>query len=78
MKAKPKVYGKRIERPPDYAARASIAVQLAHIEGRIKMGWQSARLFWENRDAHGVMDMGAELQSLERAKKELEALGKML
>jgi len=36
--------------------------------------WRMAQTFLDNRDAHGVMDMGAELQSLERALKEIEKL----
>jgi hypothetical protein len=45
------------------------------IEGREETCWASVRMFLENRDAHGVMDMGAELQSLQRAKMELVKLG---
>lgn len=36
--------------------------------------WDMAEVFLQNRDAHGVMDMGAELQSLQRAINELEKL----
>ena len=36
--------------------------------------WDMAEVFLQNRDAHGVMDMGAELQSLQRAINELERL----
>jgi hypothetical protein len=36
--------------------------------------WDMAEVFLLNRDAHGVMDMGAELQSLQRAINELEKL----
>ena len=36
--------------------------------------WDMAEVFLQNRDAHGVMDMGAELQSLQRAIYELEKL----
>jgi hypothetical protein len=36
--------------------------------------WAMAQTFIDNKDAHGVMDMGAELQSLERARKEIEKL----
>ena len=36
--------------------------------------WDMTEVFLLNRDAHGVMDMGAELQSLQRAINELERL----
>ena len=36
--------------------------------------WDMTEVFLQNRDAHGVMDMGAELQSLQRAINELERL----
>lgn len=36
--------------------------------------WQMAQTFLDNRDAHGIMDIGAELQALERSHKELEKL----
>ena len=36
--------------------------------------WDMAEVFLLNRDAHGVMDMGAELQSLQRAINEIERL----
>lgn len=46
-------------------------VLLADIDERIEAMWQAVALFTRNRDAHGVMDMGAELQALQRAKAEL-------
>jgi len=36
--------------------------------------WDMAEVFLQNRDAHGVMDMGAELQSLQRAIAELQKI----
>lgn len=36
--------------------------------------WRMANTFLENRDAHGVMDMGAELQALQRSITELKKL----
>lgn len=36
--------------------------------------WHMAQTFIDNRDAHGVVDMAAELQALERAYKEVEKL----
>lgn len=44
------------------------------IDARIEWCWASTRMFLENKDARGVMDSGAELQSLQRAKAELEKL----
>jgi hypothetical protein len=44
------------------------------IDERIEGMWQAVAIFTRNRDAHGVMDMGAELQSLQRARVELMKL----
>ena len=48
---------------------------LSSLEEREKICWDMAKVFLENRDAHGVMDMGAELQSLQRAIQEIKRLG---
>jgi hypothetical protein len=37
--------------------------------------WMMAKVFLENRDPHGIHDMGVEIQALDRAIKELESLG---
>ena len=47
---------------------------LANLRWREEKCWDMAEVFLQNRDAHGVMDMGAELQSLQRARNELERL----
>lgn len=47
---------------------------LASILKREQDCWHMAQTFLDNRDAHGVMDIGAELQSLERAHKEVEKI----
>jgi hypothetical protein len=47
---------------------------LANLRWREEKCWDMAEVFLQNRDAHGVMDMGAELQSLQRAINELEKL----
>lgn len=39
---------------------------------REEICWQMSRVFLENRDAHGLHDMGVEIQALQRAKQELE------
>lgn len=36
--------------------------------------WDMAEVFLMNRDAHGIHDMGVEIQALQRALKELENL----
>lgn len=36
--------------------------------------WRMAAVYLANADSHGIMDMGAELQALERTRKELEKL----
>lgn len=48
---------------------------LLSLQQREDICWQMAKVFLENKDAHGVMDMGAELQSLQRAIKEIQKLG---
>lgn len=48
---------------------------LSSLQKREKICWDMAKVFLENRDAHGVMDMGAELQSLQRAIQEIKRLG---
>ena len=47
---------------------------IADLKRREDKFWQLASLFVEHRDAHGVMDMGAELQALQRARSELSKL----
>lgn len=53
---------------------ASVNDILESIKHREKNCWGMAQTFIDNRDAHGVMDIGAELQSLDRARKEVEKL----
>lgn len=48
---------------------------LLSLKERERICWDMAKVFLENKDAHGVMDMGAELQALQRAIQELEKLG---
>ena len=48
---------------------------LLSLKEREKICWEMAKVFLENKDAHGVMDMGAELQALQRAIQELNKLG---
>jgi len=47
---------------------------LASLRKREEAAWAMAAMFLENRDAHGVMDAGSELESLRRAISEIEKL----
>ena len=50
---------------------------LASLRKREEAAWGMASMFLENRDAHGVMDAGSELESLRRAISEIEKLNKV-
>jgi len=39
--------------------------------------WEMAGVFLENKDAHGIHDMGVEIQALQRALAELNKLNKL-
>ncbi len=41
---------------------------------REKACWAMAKVFLENEDAHGIHDMGVEIQALQRAIAELKKL----
>ena len=47
---------------------------ILQIMQREKVCWDMSAVFLTNRDAHGLHDMGVEIQALERARKELEKL----
>jgi len=47
---------------------------LDNILWREEKCWDMAEVFLQNRDAHGVMDMGAELQALQRAAAEIRKI----
>ena len=47
---------------------------ILQIMQREKVCWDMSAVFLINRDAHGLHDMGVEIQALERARKELEKL----
>ena len=47
---------------------------LDSLHKREEAAWGMASMFLENRDAHGVMDAGSELESLRRAISEIEKL----
>lgn len=44
---------------------------LAHREA---VCWDMAEVFLQNRDAHGLHDMGVEIQALQRARTEIKRL----
>lgn len=44
----------------------------ARIQAKIDACWGQVAVFADNRDAHGVMDLGVEIQALIRALGEIE------
>jgi hypothetical protein len=47
---------------------------LVNLEYREKVCWDMAGVFLRNKDAHGIHDMGVEIQALQRAITELKGL----
>jgi len=47
---------------------------LNSLQDREKICWDMAKVFLENRDAHGIHDMGVEIQALQRAILEVKRL----
>lgn len=52
----------------------TIDLILKSIGKRENACWDMAEVFLTNKDAHGLHDMGVEIQALQRAKLELEKL----
>lgn len=52
----------------------SVTEKIARLKKRKEICWQMAQVFLDNGDAHGIHDMGVEIQALERAINELESL----
>jgi hypothetical protein len=48
---------------------------LDSLKYREKICWDVADVFLQNKDAHGIHDMGVEIQALQRAIAEIEKLG---
>jgi hypothetical protein len=48
--------------------------QIEKIKERIDICWQMSGVFLENKDAHGLHDMGVEIQALQRALDELRII----
>jgi len=49
-------------------------IALVNIRRRIDKCWAMAQTFLENKDAHGLHDIGVEIEALERSYKEVEKL----
>lgn len=47
---------------------------IENLKNRRDICWGMTQVFLENRDAHGIHDMGVEIQALDRAIAELEKL----
>lgn len=47
---------------------------LEDLSKRERICWEMATVFLSNKDAHGLHDMGVEIQALQRAKLEIEKL----
>lgn len=52
-----------------------VTQSLISLKEREKICWNMARVFLENQDAHGIHDMGVEIQALQRAIQEIKRLG---
>jgi len=47
---------------------------LNNLKHREEVCWQMAEVFLQNRDAHGIHDMGVEIQALQRAIAEIKGI----
>lgn len=52
----------------------TIDLILQSLRSREDACWGMSEVFFTNRDAHGLHDMGVEIQALQRARTELEKL----
>ena len=48
--------------------------RIEKIKERINICWKMSGVFLENKDAHGLHDMGVEIQALQRALDELRII----
>ena len=46
------------------------------LQDRVRICWEMAGVFLQAKDAHGLHDMGVEIQGINWAIRELEALSK--
>lgn len=47
---------------------------IEELNERKRICWEMSKVFLDNRDAHGLHDMGVEIQALDRAIMELDKL----
>jgi hypothetical protein len=47
---------------------------LNSLDHREKICWDMAEVFLQNKDAHGIHDMGVEIQALQRAIAEIKRI----
>lgn len=52
--------------------------RIKKIRDRIDICWQMSYVFLENKDAHGLHDMGVEIQALQRALEELQIVKEVI
>jgi len=52
-----------------------IKESLQKLKDREEVCWAMANVFLELKDAHGITDMGVEIQALQRAQQELIKVG---
>jgi len=50
--------------------------RITALQDRVRICWEMAGVFLQAKDAHGLHDMGVEIQGLNWAIRELEALSK--
>ena len=50
--------------------------RIAALQDRVRICWEMAGVFLQAKDAHGLHDMGVEIQGLNWVIRELEALSK--
>lgn len=55
---------------------SDIADRIASLSHRQSVCWDMAEVFLSSKDAHGLHDMGVEIQGIQWAIRELEALNK--
>ena len=64
------------KKAPDrgFLFQCNLLEQIISLELREGQAWEAAKLFMTNRDAHGLHDIGVEIEGLRRARTELEKL----
>lgn len=62
------------EEMSDAGWRQRITARIASVKVRQDKAWSMVEMYRESGEPHGVMDAGSELEALQRARVELEAL----